>query len=125
MKFTKLLRMMTTGLLLFMTGCETKPNESGSYTGWDHNVSPLMTVVFQGHRVTIGQSTASIESLLGHPDRISNRPWLRVYKIGSWVFPGYQTLEWVYFGETYSLVLWFDTDEVQIIWLAETSWLEE
>jgi len=83
------------------------------------------TVNFRNHRISVGQSTDSVERLLGQPDLANSarlNPWnLKVSKIDPWISAGRFTIEWVYWDKPESLLLWLEGNAVQGIWLAETS----
>ena len=80
---------------------------------------------FRNQRISVGQSTDSVEKLLGQPDLANSarlNPWnLKVSKIDPWISAGRFTIEWVYWDNPNSLLLWLEGNAVQGIWLAETS----
>ncbi len=86
------------------------------------------TVTFRDQKIVVGQSTDSIEKLLGQPDLATSarlRPWhLKVKKIDPWIIEGRYTIEWVYWDNPESLLLWLEGNAVQGIWLAETKRLK-
>jgi len=83
------------------------------------------TVAFRDQTISVGQSTDSVEKLLGQPDLANsariNRWNMKVPKIDPWVATGHFTIEWVYWDKPESLLLWLEGNAVQGIWLAETS----
>jgi len=86
------------------------------------------TVTFRDQKIVVGQSTDSIEKLLGQPDLATSARincWnLKVSKIDPWVSFGRFTIEWVYWDNPESLLLWLEGNAVQGIWLAETKRLK-
>jgi len=82
-------------------------------------------VIFRDKTIAVGQSNDSVESLLGQPDWAVNARLdsssLKVKKIDPWIYPGRFTIEWVYWDNPESLLLWLEGNAVQGIWLAETS----
>ena len=83
------------------------------------------TVTFRDQKIVVGQSSDSVERLLGQPDLANSARlnyWnLKVSKIDPWISPGRFTIEWVYWDNPESLLLWLEGNAVQGIWLAETS----
>ena len=83
------------------------------------------TVFFRDQRISVGQSSDSVERLLGQPDLANSarlNPWnMKVSKIDPWISSGRFTIEWVYWDYPDSLLLWLEGNAVQGIWLAETS----
>lgn len=86
------------------------------------------TVTFRNQTIAVGQSTDSVEKLLGQPDVATSRrinPWgLKASKIDPWISPGTFTIEWVYWEYPNSLLLWLEGNSVQAIWLADTAKLK-
>ena len=82
---------------------------------------------FRGQMISVGQSTDSIENLLGQPDEATSARFdpfwsnMKVLKIDSWIRPGNYTIEWVYWDDPQSLLLWLEGNSVQGIWLADTN----
>lgn len=99
-------------LLILLSGCS----------------SVQTTATFRGQHIVVGQSSDSIENLLGQPDwacsaRIA--PFsLKVKKIDPWVNYGPYTIEWGYWGDPDSLLLWLEGNAVQAIWLVKSSRLK-
>lgn len=87
--------------------------------------SAQATATFRNQHIVVGQSNDSIERLLGQPDwAVSYRIHpgsLKVRKIDPWISPGIFTIEWGYWDNPKSLLLWLEGDAVQAIWLVETS----
>ena len=83
------------------------------------------SVIFRDQRIVVGQSTDSIENLLGQPDSAVSARFgsstMKVSKIDPWITRGLYTIEWVYWDNPKSLLLWLEGNAVQGIWLVETS----
>lgn len=101
--------LLTFCLIVFLTGCQPPPQSS---------------VVFHGKHVVIGQTSESVEKLLGPPHEANKRPYLKAYKVGSMISPGFYTTEWIYWSQPKSLCLWLDNNVVQAIWHENTEWLK-
>lgn len=83
------------------------------------------SVTFRNKTISVGQSTDSVENLLGQPDLANSARlnyWnMKVSKIDPWISAGRFTIEWVYWDNPKTLLLWLEGNAVQGIWLAETS----
>ena len=95
-------------MLIFLAGCSSVQSH----------------VTFRDQRIVVGQSNDSIEKLIGQPDWAISarlRPYsLKVKKIDMWISPGPYTIEWGYWDNPNTLMLWLEGNAVQGIWLVET-----
>lgn len=84
-------------------------------------MSSQSVATFQGQRITIGQSNDSVEERLGSADWAATSYRMKMGKFFTGYTAGRYTIEWGYWGNPKSLVLWLDNGTVYAIWLVETS----
>ena len=79
------------------------------------------SLAFKGQSIYQGQSNDSIEKALGAPDVVSQGWAIKNWWAGeNWITPGELTVEWVYLGETDSLIVWLDMGMVRRVCVVPT-----
>jgi len=82
---------------------------------------PGQTVAnFRGKRIVVGQSNDSVQEQLGTPDWAAmNYRMVMAGHFTGWTYSS-KTIEWVYWDNPKSLVLWFEHGTIYVIWHVET-----
>jgi hypothetical protein len=102
-------KMIIFSILIFVSGCS----------------SAQTITTFRGKTIFAGQSNDSVEKALGQPDWALNAQ-IRKYdfkanKIDFGIYPGSITIEWGYWDQPKTLIIWLEGNSVRAIWLADTS----